>query len=82
MSGMDELSYLRYAALPDVGARYLWMPHAEHASETVIVLSVTWTGQAFWIESLGEESGKTYPNELDRWIEATVLMSPPPESGE
>lgn len=71
-----QLEALKSAALPLVGDRYIWMPHSDDARETVLVTDVTWNGEDWWVECQNEVEGKPALNELSRWIEATVYLSP------
>lgn len=61
------------SVVPRVGSRWIWEPLKAHAREPVRVTQVTWNGAAVWVESEGA-GGKRSWNELDRWVEATVLV--------
>jgi hypothetical protein len=73
--------------VPRVGSIWEWEPLKPNARETVRVTRVWWTGDECWVESetvaYGPEYGypkvpRTAGNELDRWVEATVLVTPAP----
>ena len=62
---------------PQVGSIWEWMPLTE-ARETLVVTDVMWNGEACFVTSrrFGDLSAnpKTFPNELSRWVEATVFL--------
>lgn len=64
---------------PRVGTQWWWEPEKPHARVLVEVTAVKWNGEAVWIETRNVErdDGKRHWNELDRWVEATVLHSTP-----
>ena len=62
------------AAVPTVGSVWQWEPMSS-ASERCTVTEVIWNGEEWWIKSSGAMSGECW-NELARWVEATVLVTP------
>lgn len=68
---------LRYI-VPRVGSIWEWEPLKDYARQTVRVTAVTWNGDECWVESERLDGEDRVPNELSRWIEATVLVTPAP----
>jgi hypothetical protein len=64
---------------PTVGSVWCWEPLKDHAREMVAVSAVTWNGEECWVESVTESDGKRCWNDLGRWVEATVLVTPADE---
>lgn len=61
--------------VPQVGSVWCWEPLKDHARERAIVTAVTWNGEECWVESESLD-GKRAWNDLSRWVEATVLVTP------
>lgn len=62
---------------PRVGSVWHWEPMKPHASVRVVVTDVKWNGEEVWVESASGEGEPKFWNSLDRWVEATVLVSAP-----
>jgi hypothetical protein len=71
----DEMPEVLRWLVPTVGSVWLWEPEKPHARTVLTVTKVEWKGEAVWVTAR-EASGVEYPNELDRWVEATVLVRP------
>jgi hypothetical protein len=63
---------------PRAGSVWEWEPLKPHARTTVTVVASKWNGEACWVETMTPD-GKLQWNELDRWVEAAVLIRPPLE---
>lgn len=74
----DSIPQLLRDIAPRVGGTWMWEPLKPHARERTRVTDVRWNGEEVWV---GSESagGKRAWNELSRWVEAAVLVEPPPE---
>lgn len=79
MRTMTEMPNILTLIVPRVGSIWEWEPLKSYARETLLVTDVKWNGEAAWVES-EPVSGKGHRvwNELDRWVEATVLVEPAP----
>lgn len=66
---------------PQVGDVYEWEPLKSKSRERVTVTEVTWNGEEVWVTSV-DNKGRSYPNPLSRWIEATVLVTCPDDEEE
>ena len=62
--------------VPTIGSVWMWEPLKPYAREAVRVTQVRWNGEAVWIETEPANGGVRAWNELDRWVEATVLVMP------
>lgn len=65
---------------PQVGSVWCWEPLKDHAREQAIVTTVRWNGEECWVESESLD-GKRAWNDLSRWVEATVLVTPAQRDG-
>lgn len=63
---------------PSVGSIWMWEPLKQHAREETRVTAVRWNGEGAWVESVGR-GGQHAWNELSRWVEAAVLITPASE---
>lgn len=63
---------------PSVGDVWEWEPLTS-ARQTVRVTAVTWDGYDCKVESELLNGGAKYWNDLGRWVEATVLITPESE---
>lgn len=68
---------------PRPGSVWHWEPMKSHASTRLRVDRVKWNGEEYivWATPMGgpiglHEIGESYPNDLGRWVEATVLVEP------
>jgi hypothetical protein len=61
---------------PRVGSVWEWEPLKDYARCTVRVTRVWWSGDECWVESELLDGSNRLPNELSRWIQATVLVMP------
>ncbi len=61
--------------LPRAGDLWWWEPEEPHARRLLAVTDVRWNGEEWWVYSTDVvlDDGAVWPNELDRWHEATVL---------
>lgn len=73
-----KLRELTFAALPQVGSVWVWEPDLPHARSQCTVTEVKWNSEEYWVESENAQ-GQRYWNELSRWVEATVMVSPQPD---
>lgn len=73
---VEELPKVLRGIAPAVGSVWEWEPLSPHARDTVTVTRVHWNGEECWVESRNSK-GKLCWNELDRWVEATVLIETP-----
>ena len=78
MTTDQSIPNLLQGIAPTVGSTWEWMPHKPDIRQRVTVTRVYWNGEEVWVEAAGPD-GKSWPNELSRWIEATVFISPAPE---
>ena len=76
---MEELLPVELRGIvPRVGSVWEWEPMKDYARERVRVTAVTWNGDECWVQSERLDGSDSRPNELSRWIEATVLVDPAP----
>lgn len=59
--------------VPKVGSVWIWEPDLPHVRECVVITTVKWNGEEWWVESENQRDGSRCWNELGRWVEATVL---------
>lgn len=75
---MTASTTTRPVGLPHVGDIWVWEPLKPYAFELVKVTDVTWSGEEWFVESVGwarPDSERCW-NGLSRWVEATVLVKP------
>lgn len=63
--------------VPRIGSLWEWEPLAPHARVRCFVTAVEWNGEECWVEAEFGYGRKAW-NELGRWMEAAVLISPEP----
>lgn len=69
--------------VPRVGSIWHWEPMSSTATQRVKVVETKWNGEEWWIASvpsnvLGWHDDRVAWNDLDRWVEAAVLVTPAP----
>jgi hypothetical protein len=70
-------SYEPRARTPVVGSTWIWERAKPHATEQIIVTSVSWNGEEWWVRSRGLDSDEERWNDVGRFWEA-VWPDPDP----
>jgi hypothetical protein len=75
----EERTVEEPVGLPQVGDVWLWEPEKPHAREVVTVTATQQNSIGTWKVESSSRSG-THWNDLSRWVEATVLVTPAEEN--
>jgi hypothetical protein len=77
-SRIEAVEY-RDQFVPEPGSVWDWEPAKPHAAVRLVVTAVKWNGEEWWVTT-EDASGKEAWNDLGRWVEATVMVEPAPET--
>jgi hypothetical protein len=73
----EQLKEPLYPCPVRVGGVWQWEPLKPDAREDIRITGTHWNGEEWWIATRSLKTGKAHRVELDRFIEAAVLVAPP-----